>query len=294
MIKSLYGWRNLYEYPRTKPSDKHDGPKISIVIPTLNQSSTLEDTILSITNQGYCNYEIILVDGGSTDNTKFIASKYKDYIAVFESKKDNGQSSAINRGFSYASGDIYAWLNSDDYYLPDAFEMVVSNYRRAHSFDVFVGAGDIVSFNSVFLKHIREMKMSYDHVLQWREDKWLMQQSCFWTCDLWNQVGGVDESLTLLMDIDLWLRFSRVAETVTTPATLAAMRYYPSAKSSFMRNKVKEEMGYIFAKNHEFDKVAELIHDLVEQNDRQKDELNQVRKSIKEKLSRALCRDKNT
>lgn len=290
MIKTLYGWRQLYEHPTRQYVDDQRGPKLSIVIPTLNQCATLEDTILSIINQSYGNYEIILIDGGSSDNTHAIAHKYKEYISVYESKKDNGQSSAINRGFSYASGDIYAWLNSDDFYLPDAFRIVVDSYRNTDPFDILVGAGDIVSFNAVFLKHINEMEMSYAQVLQWVDNKWLMQQSCFWRRELWNQVGGVDESLSLLMDIDLWLRLSRVGTTVTTSASLAAMRYYPSAKSSFMRNKVMEEIGYVYAKNHEYVKIREVIRDLVEQNARQQEELNRVRNGMKAKLMYRLRR----
>ena len=194
--KIMYGWNNdqLGPTDEKQPSNQ----KISIVVPTLNHGDTIEHTLLSIINQGDQNYEIIVMDGGSSDNTKEIIDKYRDYITYFESRKDNGQSDAINRGFSFADGDIYAWINSDDYYLPNAFRLVKKTFSENNGIDIVVGSGDVVTKDCEFLKHIKGLEMKRDNLLGWHNDQWIMQQCCFWTAEIWKRSGGVDEDLHLL------------------------------------------------------------------------------------------------
>jgi glycosyltransferase involved in cell wall biosynthesis len=104
--------------------------KISIVTPSYNQGQYLEETIQSVLDQNYPNLEYIIMDGGSTDNSVDIIKKYESQLAHWESKPDNGQADAIKRGFDMATGDILAWLNSDDYYLPDTFNQVSELFAR--------------------------------------------------------------------------------------------------------------------------------------------------------------------
>jgi hypothetical protein len=93
-----------------------------------------------------------------------------------------------------------------------------------------------------------------------------MQQSCFWTADIWKKSGGVDESLKLLMDFDLWFRFAKIGKSMIINETLAAMRYYPEVKTVSLKEFVKEETAYVFAKNGEYEKVRRLVRELVERN----------------------------
>jgi glycosyltransferase involved in cell wall biosynthesis len=93
-------------------------PKITIVTPSYNQGQYLEDTIASVLGQNYPNLEYMVLDGGSSDNSLEIIKKYENHLAFWVSERDGGQSAAINRGFGAATGDILAWLNSDDMYLP--------------------------------------------------------------------------------------------------------------------------------------------------------------------------------
>lgn len=118
-------------------------PRISIITPSYNQGHFIEEAIVSVLNQGYANFEHIIIDGGSTDNTVDILKKY-DHL-VWVSEPDDGQSDAINKGFNLAKGDIIGWLNSDDIYLPDTFyfaaqvlankdlDAVYANYRFVNS-----------------------------------------------------------------------------------------------------------------------------------------------------------------
>jgi glycosyltransferase involved in cell wall biosynthesis len=264
----LYGWDDMcsLEELRRDQMCKDENLKISIVIPTLNQASTLEHTLLSIINQNYSNFEIIVMDGGSDDETSGIVHRYRNWIQHYQSGKDSGQSQAINKGFHLATGQIYAWINSDDFYLPEAFRKVVAAFTSSEKIDVVVGAGDIVTKDCRFLKHIASMEMKRDNLIEWHNDKWIMQQSCFWSSTIWEQSGGVDESLNLLMDFDLWLRFSEIGKSTTINEVLAIMRYYPEAKTVSLRRNVREEEAYVYAKNKELNEVRRVVSELIENN----------------------------
>lgn len=267
MALQLYGWRSYLDYQEVpSKSDRRLGLKFSIVIPTLNQADTLEHTLLSIINQDHLNFEIIVIDGGSRDNTSEIIQKYTDWIDFSCTGKDSGQSNAINLGFSVATGDVYAWINSDDFYLPSAFSRVSKGLEGNHGVDIIVGAGDIVAKDCKFLKHVNAMQMEQKNLVKWVEGDWIMQQSCFWTSRIWNSSGGVDESLSLLMDFDLWFRFSTLGRSLILNEPLAAMRYYPEIKTISLRDRVKEETAYVFAKNGEFNEVRRIVKELVADN----------------------------
>jgi len=261
----MYGWNNdqLGPTDEKQPSNQ----KISIVVPTLNHGDTIEHTLLSIINQGDQNYEIIIMDGGSSDNTKDIIDKYRDYITYFESRKDNGQSDAINRGFGFADGDIYAWINSDDYYLPNAFRLVKKTFSENKEIDIVVGSGDVVTKDCQFLKHIKGLEMKRDNLLGWHNDQWIMQQCCFWTAEIWKKSGGVDEDLHLLMDYDLWLRFSSLGRSKAIEDRIAIMRYYKEAKTVALRSRMKEEEAYVYAKNRAFPELRTIVKELSLRNE---------------------------
>jgi len=263
--KNMYGWNNdqLGPTDEKQPSNQ----KISIVVPTLNHGDTIEHTLLSIINQGDQNYEIIIMDGGSSDNTKDIIDKYRDYITYFESRKDHGQSDAINRGFGFADGDIYAWINSDDYYLPNAFRLVKKTFSENKGIDIVVGSGDVVTKDCQFLKHIKGLEMKRDNLLGWHNDQWIMQQCCFWTAEIWKKSGGVDEDLHLLMDYDLWLRFSSLGRSKAIEDRIAIMRFYKEAKTVALRSRMKEEEAYVYAKNRAFPELRTIVKELSLRNE---------------------------
>jgi glycosyltransferase involved in cell wall biosynthesis len=263
-------------------------PPFSVVIPTLNQAETIEDTLLSLIHQNYPNLEIIVADGGSSDATASILDRYREQLSAVLPGPDRGQSDAINKGFAQARGDIFFWLNSDDYLLPDTLWRVASCFQADANLEFAVGAGDVISLDHHFLRHIPPLPMDEATMVNWKNDQWVMQQCCFWTKSLWQGVGGVDEQLHLLMDYDLWFRFSRKTKAAMIKDKLAVMRYYPDAKTVKQRSKTSEELAYVYAKNGAFASLREQVADLVVQRGVHEDYLNRIHSSLPVRLLKRL------
>ncbi len=114
-------------------------PRISIVTPSFNQARYLEETIQSVLNQNYPNLQYVIIDGGSTDGSREIISKYEKQISYWVSEPDNGQSNAINKGFKLCDGDLITFQNSDDLYLPNAFEYALEQWNNCQDCGAVIG-----------------------------------------------------------------------------------------------------------------------------------------------------------
>lgn len=279
----LHGWG--------EPGPAEEGGeslRFSVVVPTLNQGDTLEDTLLSLLHQNHPALEIIVVDGGSSDGTAAVLERYKPQLARVISEPDRGQSDAINKGFREASGDVLFWLNSDDYLLPGALRRVARCFAAGSAVELVVGAGDVISKDHQFLRHIPALPINEHTLLNWKHDRWVMQQSCFWSRQLWQRAGGVDEALHLLMDLDLWYRFSRACTTTVLPQKLAAMRYYPDAKTVHQRSKTNEELAYVYAKNGAYSCLRELVAQLSQERSQQEAYLRRIQACLPVRVLRRL------
>lgn len=204
-------------------------PRITIVTPSYNQGEFIEETIRSVLLQEYPNLEYIVIDGGSTDNSVAIIKKYEPWLAYWISEPDTGQAQAINKGFQKASGSIFGWLNSDDFFFPDALNLVGSLFSTISEPTVLVGEGDIVGKDGEFLRAITVPNLDPASILAWEE--MFLQQACFWSAQCWREVGALDEDFHLLLDVDLWIRFSRSFPFIKTSVKLGALRWYPQAKT---------------------------------------------------------------
>ncbi|MFZ9752196.1 MAG: glycosyltransferase family 2 protein [Cyanobium sp.] len=282
--RQLYGWP---ERPETSPSGP-ESLRFSVVIPTLNQAETIEDTLQSIFDQDYDNVEIIVADGGSNDGTLALLERYRPQLARVIEGPDRGQSDAINKGFAAASGDIFCWLNSDDYFLPGALRRVADRFASDSGVRFVVGCGDVISKDHRFLRYIPALPMTEATLLNWKNDQWVLQQCCFWSRSLWQEVGGVDESLHLLMDYDLWFRLSRTTEASLIDEKLAVMRYYPEVKTVRQRSRSSEELAYVYAKNGAFQALRDQVAELVASRSALQERLSGIEASLPVRLLKRL------
>lgn len=217
-------------------------PKITVVTINLNNAAFLEDTIRSVVTQGYPNLEYIIIDGGSTDGSIDIIKKYEPQLAYWVSEKDNGYAFALQKGLSRATGDIMAWLNSDDVYLPGSLFTVAEIFRSHPNIQWITGFPSWCNKKSF---HLGEMPLTpeahpywakrydlYQKYGRWSRIRYLggdflaiQQESTFWRRELWQQAGGtLDTSYKLGADTELWCRFFRYQPLYTANAILAAFR----------------------------------------------------------------------
>lgn len=183
-------------------------PKISIVTPVYNQAKYLEKTILSVLDQGYPNLEYIIIDGGSTDGTVDIIKKYENQLAYWVSEKDNGMYDAIQKGFMHSTGEIMAWINSDDLYYERCLFAIADVFNNHPEIEWFCGKATTIDENGMIVgcHDTNELRFcKYDFYLN--RGFWVPQSSTVWRKSLWKKVGGLTTSLRLAGDFDLWLRF---------------------------------------------------------------------------------------
>lgn len=181
--------------------------KLSIITPSFNQSQFIETTIKSVLEQGYSELEYIIIDGGSSDNTVEIIKKYEDKIDFWVSEKDDGQSNAINKGFKKATGDVVAWINSDDYYYPNIFDKVMSRFKADDELVLLYGNCAFIKEDGQFLRYFSEVQPYSGSILRNYSD-YIMQPTTFFRRDALEAVGFLDESLHYGMDWDLWCNFA--------------------------------------------------------------------------------------
>ena len=204
-------------------------PLVSIVTPSYNQAKYLEETIQSVINQTYPNIEYIIIDGGSDDGTLDIIRKYELHIAWWVSEKDKGQTDAINKGFAKAKGEILAWLNSDDTYLPNAVDEAVA-YLMAHpEVGMVYGDANYIDSQGSVIGKFNAQQTSYARLR--RGGVYIPQQASFFRASLWEQVGPLVPSFYFAMDYDLWVRFAKIAEIHYFPRLWANFRLHDDAKT---------------------------------------------------------------
>jgi GT2 family glycosyltransferase len=201
--------------PLTLPGGK-PWPRISIVTPSFNQGVYIEQTILSVLNQNYPNFEYLLIDGQSTDQTMSIVNAYRDRIHLVVSEKDRGQSHAINKGMALAAGDLLTWLNSDDMLEPGALAAMAMAFATSGA-DMVAGVCTVHDGGKIVCRHITSCAdgpLPVNDLLDldgcWLRGQFFHQPEVMFTRDLWRRAGSyVDEKLFYSMDYELWLRFAQ-------------------------------------------------------------------------------------
>lgn len=206
---------------------------VSFVIPSRNQASFLPKCIESCLAQRVDRREIIVVDGESTDETADVLRSFGEHIR-WVSEPDRGQSDAVNKGVAMASGDVIAWINSDDYYpdeavLPD----VLNAFNEDDQCDVVYGNGLLVDVEGNPLRDYRSWQIESTREVLLHPVSFVNQPAVFFRKALFERIGGVDISLNWAMDHELWLRMFPAARRVRhIDRVLACATVHPEAKSS--------------------------------------------------------------
>ncbi|NIP43276.1 MAG: glycosyltransferase, partial [Aliifodinibius sp.] len=190
-------------------------PLVTIITPSYNQAPYLEDTILSVLMQDYPNIEYFIVDGGSTDGSLEIIKKYANQIAGWVSEPDQGQTDAINKGFSMANGEVLAWINSDDTYYPHAVKEAVDFLSSHPDVGLVYGDTNFINSNGRIIGRFNAQQTSYRRLR--RGGVYIPQQSSFFRAEVWKEVGPLDPDFYFAMDYDLWVRIAKEREIAYVP-----------------------------------------------------------------------------
>jgi glycosyltransferase involved in cell wall biosynthesis len=180
-------------------------PRISIVTPSFNQGAYIEETLRSILLQNYPNLEFVVIDGGSSDITVDILKKYEPYLTYWESKKDRGQTHALNKGIQRLTGEIFNWVNSDDLLLPNALVEVAKAYINAKNCAVFCFS--TLYFDEKNNRTRNGMNILGQTVYETLCKPSINQLGTFWKFRMVQQLRGLNEDFHYVMDLDLWLRY---------------------------------------------------------------------------------------
>lgn len=223
-------------------------PKISIVTPSFNQGEFLDYCIDSVLSQNYPNLEYIIMDGGSSDNSVEIIKKYEKYLTYWQSRPDGGQYAAIEEGLMRSTGDIMAWLNSDDKYHHNAFYKVAYTFTTFPHLEWIVGRptfwdknGNVSLVDHVLHTYGREKFLQRDY-----SNPFIQQESSFWRCSLWKKAGSyLRKDFEYAADLELWLRFFRYAKLQTVDTILGGYRIHGNQKAVLCMDKYIAEAELI-------------------------------------------------
>ena len=202
---------------------------VSIVTPSFNQAAYLEQAMLSVLEQDYPAIEYWIVDGGSSDGSLEIIERYSDRLTGWTSERDEGQTDAINKGFAQATGDIMAYLNSDDLYRPGAIGEAVEYLLSHPEMGMVYGDADYIDESGVEIGRFPAAQT--DHKRLRRGYVHIPQQAAFFRAGLWREVGPLDPSFQFAMDYDLWVRISASAPIRYVRRPWAAFRLHNRAKT---------------------------------------------------------------
>ncbi|MCL4268285.1 MAG: glycosyltransferase [Anaerolineales bacterium] len=201
---------------------------VSIITPSYNQAKYLEQTIQSVLRQDYPRIEYIVMDGASSDGSVEIIKKYAGQLTYWESQQDLGQADAINKGFARATGDIVAWLNSDDYYLPGIISKAVQVFEENPDVVLIYGNMLAVDENGATFNTLTYRPLTFEDLLCFHI---IGQPAVFMRRSALQKTKGLDPTFHFLLDHLLWIQIAKQGKILHVDQTWSAARYHAEAKN---------------------------------------------------------------
>ncbi|CAA6604970.1 conserved hypothetical protein [Rhodospirillaceae bacterium LM-1] len=207
--------------------------KISLITPSLNKAPFLEACLRSVLDQAYPALDYGVVDGGSADGSLKIFERYRDSLAFCISEPDQGMYDALVKGFARTTGEIMGYIGADDLHLPWALSVVAEIFERFPDVSWITSLYPVTADAQGRVLRSRTLPLPSANSFwrggnlpgfSWWSAGWIQQESTFWRRSLWDKVGGIDPTLKLAGDFDLWCRFMKVTEPVGVATPLAAFR----------------------------------------------------------------------
>ena len=223
-------------------------PLVTVVTPSYNQGRFIRETIESVLSQDYDRVEYLVMDGGSTDETPTILRQYGNRF-YWVSERDRGQSAAINKGWRQSQGEVLAWLNSDDVYLPEAISKAVTCLRQNPQAGAVYGEGYHIEEDGKIIERYPVEPFDRQRLA---ETCFICQPTVFIRRNVLEEVGFLDEALHYSMDYDLWFRIAKEYDFVYLPEYLASTRFYRETKTLGQRVQVHREILQVVHRHHGF------------------------------------------
>ncbi|MDD5173891.1 MAG: glycosyltransferase family 2 protein [Candidatus Omnitrophota bacterium] len=233
-------------------------PLVSIVTPVFNGKQYLEEAIASVAGQTYDNIEHIIIDGGSTDGSLDIIKKHENEVSYWLSEPDSGMYEAVNKGLKIASGDILAYLNSDDLYCRDTVQMVVECFQGRPDVELVYGNCDFIGSNSEFLHTRRYPEFHWESFISSSRST-IPQPATFWRNTIHKKIGYFDAGLKMCGDFDFYARAGRDCRFFHIKKSIAKFRVHGASLSSTSKEMIKDEIEIVRKRYAHTGKIHQLF-----------------------------------